>query len=69
METQQITEEMNFQCFAAAQQSEQADKTAESFVDVEEYEITRRTQIDDHIRRRVQYHQHTDYDDAARPPR
>ena len=38
METQQITEEMIFQCFAAAQQSEQADKTAESFVDVEEYE-------------------------------
>ena len=38
METQQITEEMIFQCFAAAHQSEQADKTAESFVDVEEYE-------------------------------
>ena len=38
METQQITEEMIFQCFAAAQQCEQADKTAESFVDVEEYE-------------------------------
>jgi len=38
METQQITEEMIFQCFAAAQQSEQSDKTAESFVDVEEYE-------------------------------
>ena len=38
METQEITEEMIFQCFAAAQQSEQADKTAESFVDVEEYE-------------------------------
>jgi rubrerythrin len=29
---------MIFQCFAAAQQSEDAAKTAESFVDVEEYE-------------------------------
>ena len=38
METQEITEDMIFQCFAAAQQSELADKTAESFVDVEEYE-------------------------------
>ena len=38
METQEITEEMIFQCFAAAQQSGQSEKTAESFVDVEEYE-------------------------------
>ena len=38
METQDISEEMIFQCFAAAQQFQQADKTAESFVDVEEYE-------------------------------
>jgi rubrerythrin len=38
MKSQEITEDMIFQCFAAAQQSEQADKTAESFVDVEEYE-------------------------------
>ena len=38
MATQEITEEMIFQCFAAAQQSDQLDKTAESFVDVEEYE-------------------------------
>lgn len=38
MQTKEITEEMIFQCFAAARQSEQADQTAESFVDVEEYE-------------------------------
>ncbi|MCP5300581.1 MAG: hypothetical protein H6959_07015 [Chromatiaceae bacterium] len=34
----EITEEMIFQCFAAAQQSPDATRTAESFVDVEEYE-------------------------------
>jgi rubrerythrin len=33
-----ITEEMIFQCFAAAQQSDDPAKTAESFIDVEEYE-------------------------------
>jgi len=38
MASKEITEEMIFQCFAAARQSEQAEKTAESFVDVEEYE-------------------------------
>jgi rubrerythrin len=38
MSTQEITEEMIFQCFAAAQQSQDMNKTAESFVDVEEYE-------------------------------
>jgi rubrerythrin len=34
----EITEEMIFQCFAAAQQSADRTATAESFVDVEEYE-------------------------------
>ena len=34
----EITEEMIFQCFAAAQQSSDRTETAESFVDVEEYE-------------------------------
>lgn len=34
----EITEEMIFDCFAAAQQSDELNKTAESFVDVEEYE-------------------------------
>lgn len=38
MTTTAITEEMIFQCFAAAQQSDDASKTAESFIDVEEYE-------------------------------
>jgi rubrerythrin len=38
MEPKEISEEMIFQCFAAAQQSERSDQTAESFVDVEEYE-------------------------------
>lgn len=33
-----ITEQMIFQCFAAAHQSQDLTKTAESFVDVEEYE-------------------------------
>lgn len=33
-----ITEDMIFQCFAAAQQGPDLDGTAESFVDVEEYE-------------------------------
>src|SRR5262245_12930698 len=33
-----ITEDMIFQCFAAANQEAKADATAESFVDVEEYE-------------------------------
>ena len=34
----EITEEMIFECFAAAQQSADGTATAESFVDVEEYE-------------------------------
>lgn len=34
----EITEDMIFQCFAAAEQCEQRAKTAESFIDVEEYE-------------------------------
>jgi len=34
----EITEDMIFQCFAAAQQSSDMSVTAESFVDVEEYE-------------------------------
>jgi rubrerythrin len=38
MATQEITEDMIFQCFAAAQQSQDMSRTAESFVDVEEYE-------------------------------
>ena len=38
MATQEITEDMIFQCFAAAQQSPDMNRTAESFVDVEEYE-------------------------------
>lgn len=38
MATQEITEDMIFQCFAAAQQSQDMGRTAESFVDVEEYE-------------------------------
>src|SRR5210317_1013393 len=38
MTTQKITEDMIFQCFAAAQQSQDMNRTAESFVDVEEYE-------------------------------
>jgi len=38
MATQEITEDMIFQCFAAAQQSQDMHRTAESFVDVEEYE-------------------------------
>jgi hypothetical protein len=38
MATPEITEAMNFQCFAAAQQGGDLAATAESFVDVEEYE-------------------------------
>ncbi len=38
MQKPEITEDMIFQCFAAAQQSPDATRTAESFVDVEEYE-------------------------------
>ena len=38
MTHQQITEDMIFQCFAAARQSPDMQRTAESFVDVEEYE-------------------------------
>jgi rubrerythrin len=38
MNKPEITEEMIFECFAAAQQSSDSSKTAESFVDVEEYE-------------------------------
>lgn len=38
MENTEITEEMIFNCFAAACQSKDKKKTAESFVDVEEYE-------------------------------
>jgi rubrerythrin len=38
MKNPEITEDMIFQCFAAAQQSSDRTKTAESFVDVEEYE-------------------------------
>ena len=34
----EITEEMIFECFAAARQSDCLNETAESFVDVEEYE-------------------------------
>jgi rubrerythrin len=34
----EISEDMIFSCFAAAQQSDDSNKTAESFVDVEEYE-------------------------------
>ncbi|MGB5744067.1 MAG: ferritin family protein [Sedimenticolaceae bacterium] len=34
----EITEDMIFECFAAAQQSADRTKTAQSFVDVEEYE-------------------------------
>lgn len=38
MQTTEITEDMIFQCFAAAQQMDDCGRTAESFVDVEEYE-------------------------------
>jgi rubrerythrin len=38
MQTTEITAEMIFQCFAAAQQMDDCGRTAESFVDVEEYE-------------------------------
>mgnify|MGYP001820546397 FL=1 len=38
MSMTEITEEMIWECFAAAQQSPEAARTAESFVDVEEYE-------------------------------
>ena len=38
MTVHEITEDMIFQCFAAAQQSPDMNATAESFVDVEEYE-------------------------------
>tara|TARA_R110001592_G_scaffold83616_1_gene247607 strand:+ start:48218 stop:48778 length:561 start_codon:yes stop_codon:yes gene_type:complete len=38
MEKTEITEEMIFDCFAAACKSDDIAKTAESFVDVEEYE-------------------------------
>ncbi len=38
MSRPEITEDMIFQCFAAAQQSADSTKTAQSFVDVEEYE-------------------------------
>lgn len=38
MTNQEITEDMIFQCFAAAQKSPDMNRTAESFVDVEEYE-------------------------------
>ncbi len=38
MKPTEITEEMIFQCFAAAQQSDDRAVTARSFVDVEEYE-------------------------------
>ena len=38
MEQIDITEDMIFQCFAAAQQDSRVQQTAESFVDVEEYE-------------------------------
>jgi hypothetical protein len=34
MATQEINEDMIFQCLAAAQQSQDMNKTAESFVDV-----------------------------------
>lgn len=38
MEMPAITEDMIFECFAAARQSDDCGKTAASFVDVEEYE-------------------------------
>ncbi|MEN8108249.1 MAG: ferritin family protein, partial [Pseudomonadota bacterium] len=38
MNTLEITEDMIFQCFAAARCSQDVNTTAESFVDVEEYE-------------------------------
>lgn len=38
MTTVEITEDMIFECFAAARVSDDSTKTAESFVDVEEYE-------------------------------
>jgi len=38
MQTTEITEDMIFECFAAAQQMDDCGRTAESFVDVEEYE-------------------------------
>lgn len=38
MSATQITEEMIFECFAAARQHDDLARTAESFVDVEEYE-------------------------------
>ena len=38
MQTTEITEDMIFQCFAAARQADDLCGTAESFVDVEEYE-------------------------------
>jgi rubrerythrin len=38
MQKPEITEEMIFECFAAAQQSTDSAETAASFVDVEEYE-------------------------------
>ena len=38
MQTPEITEDMIFECFAAARQDTDSKRTAESFVDVEEYE-------------------------------
>ena len=38
MNKPEITEEMIFACFAAARQDSRMHQTAESFVDVEEYE-------------------------------
>jgi len=38
MEHTEITEDMIFECFAAAKQESRMHQTAESFVDVEEYE-------------------------------
>lgn len=38
MQKTDITEDMIFECFAAASQYSDSDRTAESFVDVEEYE-------------------------------
>lgn len=38
MQTTEITEDMIFECFAAARQHTDGERTAESFVDVEEYE-------------------------------
>ncbi len=41
----EITEDMIFQCFAAARQAEDRAETAESFIDVEEYALVPKLQL------------------------